>query len=379
MKSITYSKISLPLMKTIIVSLVLFVIAGCNANKEDEKAIRFGFIGPLTGPAASYGNAQMKGIKLAVEEINKAGGISGKNLVVIYEDSQMDPNKATSAIKKLIGIDRVTAVIGATTTACTLAIADTANTNKMVLLSPSASGAKVTDAGDYVFRVSPSDTFQAVVTADFVHKQGLKKGAIVFTNDEWGSGLKNAFEKSFTKSGGKIVAAEGLAPGAQDFRTQLVKVKTLNPDFIYIPLYPDESPAFLRQAKEIDVSAQIVGADNFSEKAILNTAGTTANGVIFAMPAESEEKEYTSYLEKFKAKYNEDGSYTSAAGYDCVYLLADAIRQSGADGDKIKRALYGVKAYRGASGLIGFDSNGDVTTKKFSVITIIDGEYKQIK
>lgn len=365
-------------LKILTATLIISIVVGCSGNQEKDKNLKFGFIGPLTGPAASYGNAQMNGVKLAVEEINSAGGIDGMSIEVIFEDSQMDPNKAISAIKKLINIDKVASVIGATTTAGTLAIAHTANTNKIVLLSPSASGAKVTAAGDYVFRASPSDSFQAVVAAKYVYQLGFKKGAIVYTNDEWGSGLQNAFENSFKNLGGEILTSEGLTPGTQDFRTQLVKLKTLHPEFIFIPLYPDESPTFLRQVKELEVPAQIVGADNFSESAILETAGTTANGVIFAIPAESQGKEYSTYLEHYKAKYNEDGNYASAAAYDCVYLLVNAIKKSGVGGENIKNALYQVKDFHGASGTIGFDENGDVTTKQFSINKIADGKYSPI-
>ena len=158
-----------------------------------------------------------------------------------------------------------------------------------------------------------------------------------------------------------------------------MKIKELQPDFIYIPLYPEESSNFLRQVKELGVSAQIVGSENFSEKAIFKTTGTTSNGVIFAMPAKSHSEEYTNYLNKYKSRYNEDGNYNSAAAYDCVYLLADAIKRNGLGGEQIKNALYSIKNYKGASGLIGFDQNGDVTTKEFSIIKIENGEYTTLK
>jgi len=360
-------KILLPL-------LVLFLL-GCGGKDSEQEAIKLGFIGPLTGPAAIYGSTQKNGIQLAIEELNSSGGINGRNIKVIFEDSQMDPNKAINAIKKLIAIDKIQAVIGETTTAGTLAVADTANKNNIVLLSPSASGEKVTEAGDYVFRVSPSDSFQAIVAAKFVFRQSFKRGAIVYTNDDWGNGLKKAFEQAFTGLGGEILLTEGCTPGTQDFRTQLVKIKGLNPDFIYIPLYPDESPTFLRQAKELQAFTQIIGADNFSEKAILKTAGATANGIIFTMPAEPHSEEYKTYLTKYKNKFNEDGNYTSAAAYDCVFILADAIKKGGLGGEQIKNALYLIKNYNGASGMIGFDYNGDVTTKEFSVIKIDNDKY----
>jgi len=359
----------------VVISLILAVFLSCSQKNDGDGTIKIGFIGPLTGPAASYGIPQKNGAALAAEEINTAGGLNGKKIEIIYEDSQMDPNKALSAVKKLIDIDKVSSVIGETTTAGTLAIADTANKNKVVLISPSASGAKVTDAGDYVFRISPSDTFQATIAAKLIFEIGFKKGAIVFTNDDWGAGIEKALREDFSKLGGTIVASEGCTPGTQDFRTQLTKIKALKPDFIYIPLYPAESAIFLRQVKELNVPGQIIGADNFSEKAILKTAGKAAEGVIFTMPSSPSSKAYEEFAKKYKAKFNEDASYSAAAAYDCVNILFQVMKKAGTVGENIKNALYSIQDFAGISGKIGFDKNGDVNTKEFSVVQIQKGDY----
>ena len=359
----------------IVIALILGGLLIYVQKKDGDGTIKIGFIGPLTGPAASYGMPQKNGAMLATEEINAAGGLNGKKIEIIYEDSQMDPNKTISAAKKLIDIDKVFTIIGETTTGGTLAIADTANKSKVVLISPSASGAKITDAGDYVFRISPSDTFQATVAAKILSEIGLKRGVIVFTNDDWGSGIEKALRDDFSKLGGTIEASEGCTPGTQDFRTQLTKIKSLKPDFIYIPLHPAESAIFLRQAKELNVPGQIIGADNFSEKAILKTAGKAAEGVIFTMPSSPSGNAYEEFSKKYKAKFNTDASYSAAVAYDCVNLLYQAMKKSGTAGEVIKNALYAVQDFAGVSGKIGFDKNGDVNTKEFSVIQIQKGDY----
>jgi branched-chain amino acid transport system substrate-binding protein len=355
-----------------------FYIWAGSHRKSAEDSIRLGFIGPLTGPAASYGVAQMRGVMLAEKEINASGGINGKKFQIIFEDSQMDPNKSVSSMKKLVDIDRVPAVIGETSTTATLAIADIANRSKTILLSPLASGSKLTDAGDYIFRLSPADTFQALIMAKYLYKRGLKNGCIIYTNDDWGGGLQKAFQKDFERLGGVILLSEGVTPGTQDFRTLLVKIKTLQPEFVFIPLHPNESAIFLRQVKELKVPAQIVGGDNFSEKAILATAGSAADGVIFAMAAQPNGKAFKKFTQNYKAKFNEDPSYSAAAAYDSAYLLAEAIKKSGNSGEQIKKALYETKNYEGASGSIGFDQHGDVTTKSFEIIQIKNGQYNPL-
>lgn len=361
-----------------IISLIILSIAIILFySNRDEKidSVKIGFIGPLTGAAASYGVPQKNGAALAAEEINAGSGLNGKKIEIIFEDSQMDPNKATSAMKKLIDIDRVSSVIGETTTAGTLAIADTANKNKVVLISPSASGAKITDAGDYVFRISSSDSFQATIAAKLISEMGLKRGAIVFTNDDWGGGIEKALREEFSKLGGTILVSEGCTPGSQDFRTQLVKIKALTPDFIYIPLYPAESAIFLRQVKELRVTGQIIGADNFSEKAILKTAGNAAEGVIFTMPTSPSGSAYEEFAKRYKEKFNEDASYSAAAAYDTVKILYEVMKKVGTQGEKIKNELYTISDFPGVSGKIGFNKHGDVTTKEFSIIRIQKGEY----
>jgi branched-chain amino acid transport system substrate-binding protein len=372
--------LNLFLKRTCNLSLIFFIvlftlILGCSNKEKDVSSIKIGFIGPLTGAAASYGVPQKNGAALAAEEINAGGGLNGKKIEIIFEDSQMDPNKAISAMKKLIDIDKVSSVIGETTTAGTLAIAETANKNKIVLISPSASGAKITDAGDYIFRISPSDSFQAITAAKLISETGLKKGAIVYTNDDWGVGIEKALREEFSKLGGTILLSEGCTPGTQDFRTQLVKIKALKPDFIYIPIHPAESAIFLRQVKELQVPGQIIGADNFSEKAILKTAGLAAEGVIFTMPTSPSGNEYEEFSKKYKAKFNEDASYSAAAAYDCVKILFQVMKEAGIKGEDIKNKLYSIQNFAGVSGKIGFDKNGDVNTKEFSITKIQKGDY----
>lgn len=130
-----------------------------------------------------------------------------------------------------------------------------------------------------------------------------------------------------------------MAPGTQDFRTILVKIKGLRPDFLYIPLHPNELAIFLRQTKELKVPGQIVGADTFSEKTILKAAGEATEGVIFAMAAQPSGEPYTRFSQNFKKKFGDEPSYSSTAAYDTVRLLAEAIKKSGPTGDQIRKFL----------------------------------------
>lgn len=232
----------------IIIALMLILSVGC--QKKPAETLKLGFIGPLTGPAASWGVAQKQGIEIAVEKINAEGGINGKKIEIIYEDSQMESNKAILAMKKLTGVNKVPVVFGETASAQTLAIAPIANSTKTVLISPLSSSSAITDAGDYVFRISPADHFQASIAAEIAADKGYEKGAIIYTNDEWGKGLADAFKEKFINMRGTIVLSEGTEGSERDFRTQLTKVKGTGVDFLYIPVHPDPAGPLLQQAKE---------------------------------------------------------------------------------------------------------------------------------
>lgn len=360
-----------------LISLTLLcTLSLINCSQTDKKEIKIGVISPLTGPAASFGIAQKNGSDLAAEELNVKGGINGMKINLIYEDSQLDPNKALSAFKKLTSIDKVTIVIGQGSTSEILAMSPSAEKEKVILISPGASGAKISEAGDYIFRISPSDAFQGAMGAKFALKKGYKKGVIIFVNNDWGTGLKDGFKKDFEKGGGELVLTEAVDPSTKDFRTILTKIKSINPDFIYIPIHPDQAGVILKQIKELAVRSQLIGADSFSEKSILTVAGNAADGVIFTMPVENKDVAFQDFQKKYKEKYKTDASYIAAASYDTVMVLAKAISEAGADTEKIKRTLYSIKNYKGASGDITFDEHGDVVNKSFSLMIIKNGKYE---
>ena len=365
-------RVKLPLLVLIILSLAFL---GVSCSKKDASEIKLGIISPLTGPAASFGVSQKNGSDLAIEELNSKGGVNGKKLVAIYEDSQVDPNKALAAFKKLTEVDKVSFVIEQGSTSEILALAPVAEKAKIILIASVASGAKITDAGDFTFRISPSDTVQGPIASDFATRKGFKKAAIIFVNNDWGSGLKEGFEKRFQENGGEVLLSESMDPATKDFRTSLTKIKSAKPDIIYIPVHPDQAGVLLQQAKELGVKAQFFGTDSFSEKSILSVAGNAAEGVVFTIPAKTAGPIFDEFSKKYKAKFNTDANYIAAAAYDSVMVISKASSEGKYDPEKTKSNLYQIKGYNGASGDITFDKNGDVINKKFDLLIVKKGEY----
>lgn len=362
---------------SIITLIVILSIAllGISCTKKDSSEIKIGVISPLTGPAASFGVSQKNGSDLGIDEINSKGGINGKKILAIYEDSQLDPNKAITAFKKLTDVDKVSVVVAQGSTSEVLAIAPLAEKAKVILIAPGASGAKITDAGDYTFRISPSDAFQGGIASEYATKKGYKKVAIIYVNNDWGNGLKEGFEKAYKRTGGEVILSESMDSSAKDFRTPLTKIKSANPDMVYIPIHPDQAGILLRQAKELGVKTQFFGTDSFSEKAILSVAGNAAEGVIFTMPAKTAGPSFEEFAKNYKTKYNTDASYIAAAAYDAIIVISKALTIGKGDAAGVKNALYNIKGHSGASGDITFDSNGDVTNKKFDLLMVRKGDY----
>lgn len=230
-------------------SLLAFV--SCSSQPETYKV---GYIAPFTGDGAHYGETVKSGADLAVEDINAAGGINGKKMQLLYEDDQLQPNLGLNALNKLIDKDKCPIIIGAFSSGVTLAIAPVAEKRQVVLLSPTATNDKIKDAGDYIFRVCPSDAVQGAVHARLAHDRlKAKRVAILFENSGYGFGLYQMFKQTFQSLGGTIVAEEGFEEGATDLRTQLTKIRQANPDLVFLPSHYPTGAQALRQAKELNI------------------------------------------------------------------------------------------------------------------------------
>ena len=347
----------------IILVLVLVTILVIVETKKRPKEIKIGAILPLTGDAALYGQNIKKGIDLATAEINQKGGIHGAKITVIYEDSKANPTEGVSAFNQLVDIYGVPVVIGDAVSSVTLAIAPIADRKKVVVLSPLSSAPAITQAGDFIFRNVPSDLFGGRVAAYFAARdQGWKSLAILYANNDFGVGLKEVFSKWVKSLGSKIVASEAYEQGNTDFRTQLIKIKQANPDAIFLVGYR-EAPQILIQAKELGVKSYLLGTGLLEDPKIIDLAKQASEGVFFTQlqyTPDSSEQDVKQYADNFKNRYGSKADIIAAYGYDAMKVLAFAMGKSDLSPEKIKEELYKVKDFKGVTGEISFDENGDV-------------------
>ena len=361
----------------ILVLSLVALIAIVEITTTNNKDITIGAILPLTGDVASYGVAVRQGIEVAVDKVNNEGGVNNKSITIIYEDDKADPKEGLAAAKKLISINRVNAIIGAVPSSVTLAIAPTAESSKVVLLSPASSSPKITNQGDYIFRNYPSDELEGRLVAEFAIAHNYSNAAVITINNDYGIGLNKVFCETFLQSKGKVIINETFLEGTTDFRTLLSKVKASNPDSIFIVGYSKELGTMVKQAKELGINSQFLSTVNFYDNQSIIAGGTAVEGVIFSSPVFDTKSPATNvqeFVASFKKRFGQEPDVWSAHGYDALLLLVEAMRTKGITSEDIKEGLYAIKNYPGVSGVTTFDKNGDVF-KKAKFLTVRSGEF----
>ena len=365
-----------------VVAAVL-VIWGISSMSRDSgtssESIKVGFVGPLSGELANMGENAQAAVMIAVDEINAAGGVLGRQLEVVYEDDACTGATGANAISKLINTDKVVAVLGSLCSGATLGEAPIAEAAKVVQLSYCSTGPAISQAGDYIFRDVPSDLFQAKYAAEYLVGKGMTKVSLISVKNDWGDGLNKAFTDAFEKAGGTLLSTDSFNPDTKDLKTQLARIKAQDPQAIYFAGYTDASIAGLKQARDLGIKTPFFGADAWDDTKIWSELGSLGNGAMFTVVGTNSTDEFKA---KMKAKLGkEDLVYCSNYAYDGVKIIAEAIKKAGkADGTSIKDALYKIEYTGGVSAKEHkFDANGDPVSAAYIIKVAKDGKAEEMK
>lgn len=335
------------LSKVLTVALLACSLTGVLSAKPKSNDAKIGFVGPLSGGVAVYGTEARDGVALAVEEINAAGGVLGQKLVVVNEDDEGDPAKTVSAFKKLVTQDKVKVVVGSLTSGCTKAITDQSQALKIVQIAPAATAENITiDAKGntipYVFRACFIDPFQGTVGAKFaVETLKAKNAAVLYDiGNDYSVGLTDNFEKTFKAAGGKVTK-ESYSTGEKDFNAIITKIKSVNPDVVYLPDYYATVALIAKQLRANGISCAIVGGDGWD--GLTENAGDEVTNGFYSnhYATDSTDAAVKKFVGNFKGKFNRDPTSFAALAYDSVYMLKDAMIKAGTttDSAKIRAAL----------------------------------------
>lgn len=341
--------------------------AAAPAATPKAKPVKIGWMGPLTGDAASYGESIKQGVELAHRQIKA-------NVELIFEDSKCEGKDAVTAVNKLINTDQVEAIIGEVCSGATLAAAPVAAPQQVVMISAASTSPKLSEAGEYFFRTVPSDALQGEFGAQLVYNKDFRRLAILYSNEEYGLGFNNVLKEKFTALGGSVVTSEPFERTAVDLRTHLAKIKNTKPDAIYIiSNSPDSAAAALKQITELGLEAALFGSEGLKSPDILAAAGEAAEGLILTTVSAGTSEFFSQHRTAFGA---EPGPF-AAQGYDAYAALAHAIGSGAATGPAMMEHVRSLE-FNGVSGHIKFDEHGDVAGN-YTVFEVADGQFVPAK
>jgi branched-chain amino acid transport system substrate-binding protein len=325
--------------------------------------IKVGHIASLTGKDAAFGVATRKGIILATEEINAAGGVLGRPLEYVVEDMQSKPGMASTAVKKLISRDKVAFVLGANASTDSLEAAPICQNAHIPMMAISSTNPAVTERGDYIFRICFIDPFQGAVLAKFAREtlHAQRVALLTSASAPYSVGLSKVLRERITALGGEIVADQKYAEGDKDFRAQLTAIRGAKPDVIAATGYYSEAALICIQARSLGIEVPVIGGDGWEAPQLTQLGGKAVEGTYYStyFSADNTAPEVRSFVQRYEARWNgEKPEAVSALGYDALRLIADAIRQIGTtDSAKLRDAIAATKNYPGVTGKTTIDEH----------------------
>jgi branched-chain amino acid transport system substrate-binding protein len=368
------------LMRAVTLASLALAVVACQEKKEEAKPaaapaaapapasdkIVIGHVASMTGNEATFGSSTDNGIKLAIEEQNKKGGVKGKQLVLKTLDDQGKPEEAAVAATRLITQDKVAVILGEVASSRSLAIAPIADQNQVPQISPTSTNPRVTKDGEktrpYVFRVCFIDPFQGTVMAKF-SRENLKITNVAILRDvgnDYSVGLADFFAKAFQGAGGKIVSDQSYKAGDQDFKAQLTAIKGKKPEAIYVPGYYTDVALISRQARELGIKVPLMGGDGWDSAKLYEIAKGALDGSYFSNHYTDEDPSpvIQEFVAKYKAAYGSVPDALAVLGYDAAKVAFDAMeRAKDLTGPSIRDAIEATTGFKAVSGVINLDAD----------------------
>ncbi len=359
--------------------------AGCTKKQAADApaasdVIKVGEVGSMTGTEGTFGVSTHNGIELAINQINAKGGVKGKKLELISMDDQGKPEEAATAVTKLITQNKVAAILGEVASSRSMAMAPIAQQYQIPMISPSSTNPKVTELGDYIFRVCFIDPFQGTVMAKFASENlKLKKVAILRdVKNDYSVGLADYFAKKFKEMGGTIVADQAYSSGDTDFKTQLTNIKGKAPEALMVPGYYTEVGLIARQAREAGITVPLLGGDGWDSPKLAEIGGKSVEGSYFSNHYSQEDQSAVvqTFVTEYKKAYNAVPDGLAAMGYDAAMVLADAMnRAPDLNSASVRAAIAQTVNFPGVTGTITINSERNAV-KPAVVLVVENGQYK---
>ena len=364
---------------------VSVVASGCGGGSKASDEIKIGVVSEMTGSNATYGTSVVNGMKLALKEVNDKGGVNGKKVSIVVADSKSEPAEAANAMSKLINQDKTPVVMGIFTSSSAIAAANVSEAAKVPFLAIGATNPKVTldektgKVKPNTFRVCFIDPFQGTVGANFVLNELKLKKAVIFVDNssDYSKGLAAFFKQAYLAKGGEVAGEEAYLQKDTDFKAVLTKIKTMNPEVLYVPGYYEEVGKIIKQARELGMTLPIVGGDGWDSPKLAEIAGAAPlNNTFFTNHYSPDDTSAASkaFVDAYVKAYNQKPDAPAVLGYDGARLMIDAIsRAGGTDGAKVAKALAETKNYKAVTGDTSLNETHDAV-KSAVIIEFKDGK-----
>jgi branched-chain amino acid transport system substrate-binding protein len=332
-------------------TMIVFVIylsiffSACSKKKsqksENTSPIKIATILGLSGPNAAYGEKMKRGFDLAIEEVNQLGGVNGRKVELVAEDSKFDPTFAVTAYSRLHDVRKIGIFVGITGSKIALPVCAAAKRDDVVIIDALGSAPKLTEEGGVnYFRVMASDALAGQYNVDWAISMGMKTPVVVYSEDDWGASYRKSILAYLNKMRFSNISVHAITQGLLDFRVQVEKLKSASIDTIFLLLYPKEAASFMQQLREAGIKARIMGSDNLSSPEFIAAGNAVVEGVFVALPSPSSGPIFEEFTKKYRAAFNEDPDSAVIKSYDAMMVAIKAIGQVGEKPDRIRELLH---------------------------------------
>jgi branched-chain amino acid transport system substrate-binding protein len=365
---------------TAIIGTVLLSSGLC--VRADAPTIHLALTAPITGDYAEYGNNFKHSVEMAIDEINAKGGVLGRKFQLSVGDSKGDPKESATLAQKWTSDPTILAEIGDFTSTCCMASQPIYTRAGMIQLSPTASHTKFASGSKWSFSISGTQYWeQPVMAALAMDKLKTKNIAMLYINNDWGTDTQKFFRENFEKRGGKIVASESYFAGDKDFTAVLSKLKQAKPDALFLAVMYNDGAMISQQREKMGWNLPVMGSAPLYSPKLIELGGTSVNGLFTNVMffAKDPEPRIHAFATGFEQKYGNSPNFASALSYDCVYILADAIKRAGSvDRSAVRDALAATKGFVGMAGSITFTPDRDAI-KSYKIVQVVNGQFQLLK
>ena len=366
----------------LLLSFGLLVFTATTVAADDP--IRIGQYGAFTGKEAAFGISAHKGVILAFEEANAAGGVLGRKLELLSEDNQSKQGESFTIAKKFTARDRIVAARGGNASTNSLEAAPDFQGARIPMIAISSTNPRVTEIGNYIFRVCFIDPFQGVVLAKFARDTLHARRAAILTsaNNAYSVGISKVFREKVTAAGGLIVADQKHSEGDKDFRAQLTAIKAAAPDVIFHSGNYTEGALICKQARDLGFTGPLLGGDAWEAPQLIEIGGAAVEGTYYSTHAspESTAPAVQNFVKKYRARWNgETPDSIAALGYDAAALLFDALKRAGTtESVALRDAIAATRDFPGVTGKITIDEQRNAS-KSAVILAVRGGQFKYVE